>query len=248
MQEQVVEAIRDARADLLAWLNDVGGEAWSAPTVCEGWSVKDVLAHMVEGEINVGRVYRGEQTEPGFIDPHEGVERWRALPGVAIRAALWQHGIASQRALEVMTLEAWERPINAFGCRRVSQLARLHLFDLAVHGHDLTDALGAPALWGPQLPFLVEYVVRAAPVTFRRRGLQATGSMAVQVTDGPSWTLSGDGPEWALREPGEATATLRTRAEDLVLITTGRDRGTADIEVDGDTAFAEQVLQAWRVV
>src|SRR6266487_6461082 len=102
MQDPAVRLISDQRAALLTFLAPVAGEDWSNPTVCTGWSVKDVLAHMVEGELNVGRVYRGEVREQGYIDPEEGIAKWRALPGEAVRASLWQHGTAAQRVLDAL--------------------------------------------------------------------------------------------------------------------------------------------------
>src|ERR1041385_2030218 len=129
MHDQVITHIAAERAALLGFLQSVEGQAWAAPTVCAPWNVKEVLAHMVEGELNVGRIYRGEVREQGYMDPEEGIDRWRALPGVAVRAALWQHGTATQRVLDAMTEDVWRAPIKAFGCREVRQLVRLHLFD-----------------------------------------------------------------------------------------------------------------------
>lgn len=247
MRGSVATQIAAERADLLGFLAGVGDDDWSKPTVCTGWSVKDVLAHMVEGELNVGRVYRGEARELGFVDPEEGVARWRPLPGPAVRAALWQHGTATQRVLDAMTDEAWHAPIRAFGCREIRQLVRLHLFDLAVHGHDLTDALGASPVWGDRLPFAVEFVVRAAPFTLTRLGATPTGALRVEV-DGRSWVVDGRDGAWRLTEAG-APATVRLGAEDLVLATTGRRAVEAVLDrVEGERSVAARILGAWQVV
>ncbi|HVL32290.1 MAG TPA: maleylpyruvate isomerase N-terminal domain-containing protein, partial [Actinomycetota bacterium] len=103
MREAVVSHIANERADLLAYLQSVNGPDWDRITVCAPWTVKDVLAHIVEGELNVGKIYRGEHVGGGFVDAEEGIARWAALPGEAVRAALWQHGTATQRVLEAMT-------------------------------------------------------------------------------------------------------------------------------------------------
>ena len=50
--------------------------------------------------------------EQGYIDPEEGIAKWRALPGEAVRAALWQHGTAAQRVLDAMTEDVWRAPID----------------------------------------------------------------------------------------------------------------------------------------
>lgn len=249
-----MRAIADQRSALLGALAPVEGEAWAAPTVCTGWSAKDVLSHMVEGELNVGRVYRGEQRALGPVDPNEGVARWSPLPGVAVRAAFWQHGTATQRALDAMTDETWGAPIEAFGCRRVAQLARLHLFDLCVHGHDITDALEMPPLWGPHLGFLVEFVARAAPATFARLGVAPEGSLAVAPAGlERTWVLDGTQGSWSVRaEPGDgASATIEPSAEDLVMATTGRTPVPDVLDrtpVEGDAAYAAGILAGWQVL
>ncbi|MGZ4207240.1 MAG: maleylpyruvate isomerase family mycothiol-dependent enzyme [Actinomycetota bacterium] len=245
--------IGEQRAALLAAIAGARGADWEKQTACAPWTVKDVLAHMVEGELNVGRIYRGEVREQGYIDPEEGIAKWRALPGEAVRAALWQHGTAAQRVLDAMTNEVWRAPIKAFGCREIRQLVRLHLFDVAVHGHDLTEALGREAVWGSALPFLVEFVVRAAPPTLTRRGLEPSGTLFV--SDGTrGWVIDGSEGSWRVLHGATrngAPAAIEADPETLVLLTTGRgDRGTLleGAAISGDRETVDPILGAWLVV
>jgi uncharacterized protein (TIGR03083 family) len=253
MQDSVIALIGEQRAALLTFLARAGGADWDKPTVCDPWTVKDVLAHMVEGELNLGKVYRGEMRETGYIDPQEGIDKWAALPGEAVRAALWQHGTATQRVLDAMTEEVWRAPIKAFGCREVRQLVRLQLFDGTVHGHDLTDSLGGEPLWGPALSFLVEFVVRAAPPTFARRGLEPAGSLLVS-SDGKRWLLDGTGGSWRVAHDAagdSGASSIGMDPESLVLLATGRgdqDELVARARIGGDAGRADEILQAWRVV
>lgn len=250
MQDDVVTLIGEQRAAVLTAIAGARGDDWDRPTVCAPWTVKDVLAHMVEGELNVGRIYRGEIREQGYLDPEEGIAKWRALPGEAVRAALWQHGTAAQRVLDAMTEEVWRAPIKAFGCREIRQLVRLHLFDVSVHGHDLTDALETDAVWGPALGFLTEFVVRAAPPTLARRGLEPQGSVFVS-DRARGWVIDGAGGTWRVvhdAKPDGAPVSIEADPETLVLLATGRgDREMllGRTQTSGDTgAF----LDAWRVV
>ena len=245
--------IGDQRAAVLGAIASVGSSDWDRPTACAPWTFKDVLAHMVEGELNVGRIYRGEVVEQGYIDPEDGIAKWRALPGEAVRAALWQHGTAAQRVLDAMTEAVWRAPIKAYGCREMRQLVRLHAFDVSVHGHDLTDALGVEAVWGPALPFLVGFVVRAAPPTLRRRGLEPGGSLLVSVGD-RRWLIEATEDGWRVDhspDPESGAASVETDAESLVLLTTGRgDRETllSNLAISRDGETAQQMMEAWRVV
>jgi uncharacterized protein (TIGR03083 family) len=250
MHEAFVRQIADERAALLGFLAGVGDEDWSLPTVCTGWTVKDVLAHMVEGELTLGSIYRGEIRELQPVDNEVGIAKWRALPGVAVRAAFWQHGTAAQRVLDPMTEETWHTQIDALGCREIRQLVRLHLFDLAVHGHDLTDALGALPCWTDRLPFLVEFVVRAAPAILNRANV-SSGALHLQV-DGREWTIDGTGGLWVLGTPEQpGSASLSIQPEELVLLTTGRRPQPEVLEgtsITGDRGLTEQILGSWRVV
>lgn len=243
-----MKQIADERADLLRFLQAVEGDAWSSPTVCTDWCVKDVLAHLVDGELNVGRIYRGEVRELGSLDPSDGIARWQPLPGAAVRAALWQHGTATQRVLDQMTPDTWRAPISALGCRTVGQLVRLHLFDLAVHGHDLTEAINAAPVWEPRLPFLVEFVVRAAPSTLRRRGAPPSDSLSIN-TAGHTWTIDGRADAWQVTD-ADADAELRILPEDLVLAVTGRAMvdDVLDRSETTDRAVAKDFLNAWQVL
>jgi len=254
MQDDVVRLIGDQRAAVLGAIANAGPADWDRPTVCAPWTLKDVLAHMVEGELNLGRIYRGEVREQGYIDPEEGIAKWRALPGEAVRAALWQHGTAAQRVLDAMTEEIWRAPIKAYGCREIRQLVRLHAFDGSVHGHDLTDALEVQPVWGPALPFLVEFVVRAAPPTLKRRGLEPDGdSMLVSVGE-KRWLIESVDGGWKVDHspsPESGGASLETDEETLVLLTTGRgDRESLlrSISFSRNSQIGQRILEAWRVV
>jgi len=253
MQDDVVRLIGDQRAAVLGAIANAGAADWDRSTACAPWTFKDVLAHMVEGELNIGRIYRGEVRELGYIDPEEGIAKWRALPGEAVRAALWQHGTATQRVLDAMTEEVWRAPIKAYGCREIRQLVRLHAFDGSVHGHDLTDALEIEPVWGPALPFLVEFVVRAAPPTLRRRGLQPEGSLLVTVGD-RRWLVEAADGSWRVDHspsPESGVASLETDEETLVFLTTGRgdrEKLLSSLAFSRGSEIGQRILEAWRVV
>lgn len=46
---------RDERADLAEFLAGLSPEQWDAPTLCDGWRVRDVVAHMISYEELDGR-------------------------------------------------------------------------------------------------------------------------------------------------------------------------------------------------
>ena len=46
MSQQGVEGLRAERADTLVILRSLSDDEWNAPSGCEGWAVRDVVAHM----------------------------------------------------------------------------------------------------------------------------------------------------------------------------------------------------------
>lgn len=62
---KIVNALDAARAELLAVLDGLGDGDWQRPTACQGWSIKDVVAHLAIGDagnmVIVRRILNGEE-------------------------------------------------------------------------------------------------------------------------------------------------------------------------------------------
>ncbi len=71
-REELLKRIDDGRADLLAQLARVPAERLTQPTLANGWSVKDMLAHLATWERRVEYLYRmlssGRPVEDGVTD------------------------------------------------------------------------------------------------------------------------------------------------------------------------------------
>lgn len=255
MTNRWVPLVREERAALLGFLSGIEGDAWDLPTVCSGWGVRDVLAHLVDLEVRVGRAYRGELPELPLDEVEaenaRGVQRWRVLPGEPLRGAFWQHGLAAQRIIDVLGDDEWRRPVRMGVATELRHVIRVHFNELAVHGHDITAALGAPPLWGERVASLVELLATAAPWALLAGGVPPEGSLAVDVDGAGRWTLSATAEGWKIVPDGDAAATIATDPETFVLATTGR-LATADAlaraKVGGDAALAERIFSAWRIV
>src|SRR5690606_41760222 len=76
---------RAERADLLAFLRGLTPEQWEAPSLCAGWRVRDVVAHVVSYEGLGGRelarrLARG-RLRPARTNAGGGAGMERAAPG-----------------------------------------------------------------------------------------------------------------------------------------------------------------------
>jgi uncharacterized protein (TIGR03083 family) len=236
---------------VLGFLPTLGAADWDRPTVCTGWSVKDVAAHLVSNELAFGRIYRGEATEAAELDADSSVERWRTSDGETVRYSLWHHGSATQRVMDSRPDAFWRKSASSFGAGlELRHLLRLHFYELAVHSHDLTAALDAPHLWEGRVAPLVEYCVRNAPWALRKHS--AIARLDVRIPEVGEWALSGDGEAWRIQPgpAGDATAGLETDAETLILLTAGRmplEEGLARSKTTGKDATLQDVLGAWQL-
>lgn len=256
MPEPFAKLVNDQRSALLGLLTNLPAEDWSVGTAVRGWPVHDVVAHLVEGELLFGRIYRGELKALSHedADPFAGVERWRQADGETLRFSLWHHGTAAQRVIDSRSDGSWQRELTIFDRpRRLHDLLRLHFFDLALHSRDITGALGTPSLWGDRIPQIVAYCVDGAADALSDAGAKAEGGLLVEVDGVGVWTLEYREGSWSAGAPGEGcVARWATDPETLVLVTTGRLPVEDALvggrsRVQGDEVMVRELVAAWQV-
>ncbi|MFD4438137.1 maleylpyruvate isomerase family mycothiol-dependent enzyme [Bacillus safensis] len=125
--DELWAAIDDQRlrtADLLATLSDA---EWRRPSLCEGWTVRDVAAHLTLQQLGVGDVIRFTIRHPGTLGGLNRMIREQA------------------RVQAVMPPEAMVAEIRGMvGSRRhnVGVTPEETLVDILVHGQDIAVPLG----------------------------------------------------------------------------------------------------------
>lgn len=242
----------DQRAALLGLLTEIPADSWSALTACRGWPVHDVVAHLVEGELLFGRVYRGElkALTREDADPQAGVARWTHADGETLRYSLWHHGSATQRVIDSRSESSWDRPVPVFEWPgRLRDVLGLHFFDLALHSHDVASALGAASLWGDRIPAIVGYVLGAAPAVLGRSAGIAAEALTVEVDGAGRWTLAHGEDGWTVVEGGSAPRWI-TDPVTLVEATTGRASPSDALErtkLEGDAGPVGELIAAWQL-
>lgn len=109
-------------------------ERWTATTPCPGWTVRDLVVHVVAGNVKYERIAGGEDWRPGVPDVDLGDR-----PAVTYR-----------RTVDAM-LEAWrqpgalERDIELPRGRGKAEVALwIHLGETLVHGWDLATSSSRP--------------------------------------------------------------------------------------------------------
>jgi uncharacterized protein (TIGR03083 family) len=176
----LIHLARAERADLLAFLTDLTPQQWEVPSLCAGWRVRDVVAHMISYEglprrELVRRFGRGRFRLSGINAV--GVAETRDLGPDELLARLGER-------LDPDGLT------TGFGCR-------VALLDALIHQQDIRRPLGAPRTIPPERLLPALSFGRLAPpigAFWRARGLRL-------VATDLGWS-AGRGPE--VRGPGEA--------------------------------------------
>lgn len=81
-----LEATRRERLDLCDHLDTLGPEQWQVPSLCDGWTVKDVVAHLTTSTRTTFNISR---TDPQWLSGCDGrrevaTTRWRWQPTPAV--------------------------------------------------------------------------------------------------------------------------------------------------------------------
>ncbi|MBO0875137.1 MAG: maleylpyruvate isomerase family mycothiol-dependent enzyme [Pseudonocardia sp.] len=171
---------RDERADLAELLETLSPEQWETPSLCAGWRVRDVVAHMLsfdelDGRALVARFAKG-----------------RFLPNRVNAVGLAEYGTRSPDELLALLRDHLEPRgfTAAFG-------GMIALLDGMIHHQDIRRPLGLTRkIPSERLAQGLRSVMQAPPVGafWRARGLRL-------VATDVDWS-HGRGPE--VRGPGEA--------------------------------------------
>jgi len=176
----VVALAEAERSDLAALLATLEPGDWDAPTLCAGWRVRDVVAHVVSYDgLDLAGLGRR------FVQGRFSVDRTNAL-GVAAH-----DGRTPAELVALLHEHRSPRGLTAgFG-------GRIALVDGLIHTQDIRRPLGLPREVPPErLRVALPFALAAPPV----RGLWHVRGLRVVATD-LDWA-AGRGPE--VRGPGEA--------------------------------------------
>ena len=177
----VVHLVRAERADLLDLVRALEPAEWEMPSLCSGWSVREVLTHVLSYEVATPRqmldqAVRGRLLLSGMNAA--GVARLDPMSPAELVATLEGH------------LSPTGPPATLFG-------GRVGLTDALVHQQDVRRALGRPrTVPAERLRPALSFALAAPPL---RGAWRARGTRVVATDVG--WSF-GRGPE--VTGPGEA--------------------------------------------
>lgn len=176
---------------ILAKLDD--GQ-WAAPSRCEGWSVRDVVSHLVDTNqfwaISITAARAGEPTRflaafDPVATPAEMVDGVRSLPWAAVLDRFVESNDALADSVAGLDDDAWsmlgEAPPGHVPLRGVALHA---LWDAWIHERDITLPLGLdPVEDADEIAGCLRYAVVISPAFAVAGGSTRQGSIVVEATD-----------------------------------------------------------------
>ncbi len=254
-------------AKLLELLKSLSEEEWQAQTVAKRWKVKDVVAHLLDGNLRTLSIQRD-----GYVgEKPENINSYRDLVGWLNQLnADWVQ--ASKRlSPNVLTMlhELTGKSVSDYYCSLDLQAKAIfsvawageeeshNWFHLSreymekwLHQQQIRDAVNKPGILTPEyfLPFL-ESSFRALPFTFRDVEAKEGTCLRISIplSQEESWFLTREKSNWSVsrKVPAKIDATLHIDANaawKLFSKSWRAEDAKPFTKVSGDAVLAEKAL------
>jgi uncharacterized protein (TIGR03083 family) len=235
---------------------------WDTPTCLPGWTVRDVLSHVIGAEAGllgepvpeVDLSHLTHMRNPIAEANERWVEGMRTLDGPAMLAR-FDDAVGRRTALlESMTQEAFDAPswTPAGRDETYGRFMRIRHYDVYLHEHDIRFALGLPAreTEADVASALDEVATGLGYIVGRRAALPEGSRVRIDVTGpAPRTYLVEVGERAAVVEAlsGEPTVTVALTATRWLRLTGGRaDAGVGPVDgvvLGGDEAMARHLVE-----
>ncbi|MDX1620575.1 MAG: maleylpyruvate isomerase family mycothiol-dependent enzyme [Nitriliruptorales bacterium] len=256
--ERLLGAHRDLYTSLLHLCEELAPQDWDLSTGCPGWSVRDVVAHVV----GVESVLAG--------DPEPDIDLPDDLPHVKNEFAQYmERHVAARSQLSVADLLLEARDVFSRRLGQVEAVADLEteltgpmgssapayrmlplrVFDMWAHEQDIRRATGRTGhLDGPAVDVSVDRIAKGLAVTLgRSEGL--SGTTVIEVTGERETTIGIDLEHGALADVTAPDVRLSMPFADFVARVCGRSDapGVDLVLIEGDRELADAVLSRFAI-
>lgn len=266
----VVDRFAPLRTQLLSLLAELGDDDWARPTAAPRWSVKDVTAHLLGGDVAMlsrERDGRPSKPTPGtYADLVNLVNRlndeWvvaaRRMSPRLLRDFLAFTGPAVEEYFLSLDLEAIGGPVSWAGPDPAPMW-----FDIARefterwhHQQQIRDATGQPPLYDPYfLSPVLDTFVRALPHSFRHASAPEGTVVRLEISGdaGSSWFLVRTARNWELTlesktEPAMDVILPQDTAWRMFTKAIDPERAQASALVRGDATLAPSIFRTVSVI
>jgi uncharacterized protein (TIGR03083 family) len=265
---------RPVSTEFVTLLDQLPPGDWQRPTVAGAWTVRDVVAHLVDGALRRLSFHRDRLPPPLPPSPIEDdrdlvafINRlnndWVTLSRRFSTTVLTRlFALASSELADFFESLALDAPA-LFGVSWAGQQESDAWFDV---GREFTElwhhqmqvrlAVGAPVSEEPRfLRAVIEIAIRGLPHAYR--DLRASEDLTITVeiigAAGGTWTLRGDSGRWTLWAGAAINPSARVRLSDdtawrLLFHALPAGSALAAIQVDGQQELAQPLFSARSVI
>ena len=244
--------LAQARNWYLHAIDALPADGWSNPTLCEGWTAANVVAHVVTGDQLIrglvwdatGKDHGGQDLPVDFADRQRRFQVLSTWEPAKLKETAGHESEQTVTAIAEAVQQAPEAIVTMpFGPVPMPVLRGMRLNEYIIHGHDLVPAIGH-SIASPDWFFdraLGDAVTRMTRMHPRSPHKGKSASFHLHRTDGEGeWILRAEVGE-AVAESGHAKADVAMRgpAEGLYWVLMGRGKPAEHgIDVHGDPALA----------
>ena len=259
--------------ELMSLLRDLSPNDWSRPTACALWSVKDIVAHLLDSSIR--RLSFGRDRLPST--PDTPISNYADLVRYLNRLnAEWvtaSRRLSPQVLLDLLDFTAGQvhaffRSLDPhtpalFPVAWAGEDVSSNWFDIGreyterwLHQQQIREAVGAPGLTGREwLHPTLDVFVRALPFTYRQVEASPGRSVRFEILGdaGGVWTLVREATGWELfnGSGNDPDAVVRLDQETAwKLFSKGLDQPAARkrVQIEGNSLLGEPVLGSLAVM
>lgn len=258
--DRLVACWLEAHRRVLGLAATLSAEQWLAPTPCPGWTVGDVVAHLVDLEsISAGDPPRQAQvsleTHPHLngdfgLMTERGVEARRSDTSEEVLAEF--EDVLQRRAAALGGLGLQSEVPGPFGAAPLDRVLRMRTFDAWVHEQDIRLAVGADGGWdGDPAAASAFQMVQALPFIWGKKVAPGPGRAVRLVVTGPGLQVDAavrtgeDGrAQWVEAGPVDTTLTLGWPS--YMRLSCGRS-GPIAYDIAGDGPLGERLVAALSI-
>jgi uncharacterized protein (TIGR03083 family) len=261
-KEEAVKTLVGEWSSIDSLLESLTPAQWATPTALPGWSVQDVVSHIVGAELGLAgnqpplavdvRSLPHVRNDIGAVNEY-WVESFRAVSPSDLHRQFREITASRAETLQSMSSEDFFAPHwTPSGQDTYARYMRIRLFDCWMHEQDIRDAVGLPGNEsGPCVETSLDEITAALGYIVGKRASAPTGSSVTFTLNGPTSRtihVAVDGRAKVVTSlPRPATATLTMSSTTFTRLAGGRipvEVGLSQTTADGNSELAEHVVFA----
>lgn len=197
-KDEVLTGLFGSWDGIEALLADLPEEAWQTPTSLPGWTVHDVVAHIIGTEMMLAGTPTPETDVAGRDHVHNEIgalnERWvehlRSESPAGMLAKFRETTARRKAMLSAMPVEEWNTvTFTPAGPDSYGRFMRVRIFDCWMHEHDIRHAVdraaGDDQLAGPDARLALDEMTSSMGFVVGKKGKAPEGSRVLIALTGP---------------------------------------------------------------